>query len=454
MGIGAPVLLATSRTAEVQLGLLHRAATAADEAELDFIAVNDTHLLAPYRQSALWDARLGATRLSGVAVIELNAPYVQWLHTSCQRLQARCNGAALAVSEEDRETLLGPDWQEWIPGKVLWLPFAMSSAAGTDLRGGLLLARDAEWSEEKIAELAEWVSAWARLRHYAVLRKRRPGLAQAVLRTLRLRTRIALAAAGALALLVLVPVDLSVLAPAELVPANPMPVRAPLDGVVREFHVRPNEAVRASQPLFSLDTLQLGSRLDVAQQSLATAETELRQYDQQAMNDPKARATLAAARGNVAEKRTEVSLLRNQHGRATVSANEDGFALFDDPSQWVGRPVSTGERIMRLASARDLEIEAWIPIGDAIPLPDSAPLRLYLSASPLSPVAGTVYYVSHEATRRPDGSYAYRLRARLGASTPHRIGLKGTARVSGESVSMLYWIARRPLAAVREFLAL
>jgi hypothetical protein len=30
--------------------------------------------------------------------------------------------------------------------------------------------------------------------------------------------------------------------------------------------------------------------------------------------------------------------------------------------------VQTGERIMQVAAADDVEIEAWVPIGDAIPL--------------------------------------------------------------------------------------
>jgi hypothetical protein len=50
---------------------------------------------------------------------------------------------------------------------------------------------------------------------------------------------------------------------------------------------------------------------------------------------------------------------------------------------------------------------------------------------------------------RPDGSFAYRVRARLDAPTEHRVGLKGTARFSGGWVPLGYWALRRPLASLR-----
>ena len=68
-------------------------------------------------------------------------------------------------------------------------------------------------------------------------------------------------------------------------------------------------------------------------------------------------------------------------------------------------------------------------------LPAAAAVTLYLNATPLDPVAATLLYAAHEAVARPDGSFAYRLRARLEPGEPHlRVGLKGTARISGGRV--------------------
>jgi len=212
--------------------------------------------------------------------------------------------------------------------------------------------------------------------------------------------------------------------------------------------------VAAGQALFSFDQAPIGSRLDVAREALSTAQAEYRQNAQMMLSDPRVRTQLAATLGKVAEKQAQANFLEGQAQRSRVLAPQAGIVLFDDPSEWIGRPVQTGERIMQVASADDVEIEAWIPIGDAIPLADNAPLHLYLASSPLTPLSGTLRYMSHRAAARPDGSYAYRVRAKLGAPAGLRIGLKGTAKLGGERVPLIYWVLRRPLAAIRQFIAI
>ena len=66
--------------------LARRAREARDTPELDFIAVNESHALAPYRQAALWYPGKGITALSGVVSPEANAPYVQWLEGLCRHV--------------------------------------------------------------------------------------------------------------------------------------------------------------------------------------------------------------------------------------------------------------------------------------------------------------------------------------------------------------------------------
>jgi hypothetical protein len=117
--------------------------------------------------------------------------------------------------------------------------------------------------------------------------------------------------------------------------------------------------------------------------------------------------------------------------------------------------VVTGERVMMVADPRAVEMEAWLSPADAVPLVDGARVTLYLNADPLQPVAGRLRYVAHEAIERPDGNYAYRVRASLAdpAQQP-RVGLKGTVRIESERVSLGYWMLRRPWAAARSWLGL
>lgn len=437
--------------------MAHRARHVADLAELDFLAVNGSHALAPYRQAALWFEDRKVCALSGVVQIEANAPYVQWVDQVCRKLQAPGPVDVAALPDS-----LAQDWPNWLPAHGLWLPLELHAGQPERTRGGILLARELPWMAGEIALLTEWADI---LSHAYAARRRPQPWRWSALKS-RIRQRLAherqaglalwrrrwVQAAAVLAIVLLFPVRLSILAPGELVPADPATIRAPLDGVIETFHVAPNQLVKKEQPLFDFDRAQLAGRYAVASQALATAEAEYRQALQQALADGKSKAVLAVLQGKIEERRAETEFLRGQVERAQVTAPRDGVVLFDDPSAWLGRPVATGERVMRIAAVDDVEIEAWLAVGDAVPLQAGAPATLYLSASPLSPVDASVRYLAYEAVQRPDGTYAYRVRAAIKGPTDHRVGLKGTVKLAGSRVPLVYWVLRRPLAALRQML--
>jgi hypothetical protein len=445
------------------LDLSRRARQAGSARELGFLLVNDSHGLTPYRQAALWLADEGVHTLSGLVQVESNAPYALWLTQLCRHLAAAAPDATQALTSADLPPELAQHWAEWWPAHALWLALPTGKALPNnphEVGAGLLLVRDVPWPTQTQTLLREWTDTWWHA--FRAVYRPRVGSLQGWLKRFKgafkrqpekswWRQPAWRWSVLALAVMVL-PVRLTVMAPGELVPAHPVVVRAPLDGVVDVFHVQPNQSVKKEQPLFGFDEALIQSRLAVAAQTLATAETEYRQTSQQALMDAKFRPQLAMLTGKIEEKRTEVEFLNNQLTRARVLSPQDGVALFDDPAEWIGRPVTVGERIMRIAAPQDTEVEAWLPLGDAIALPPGAPVNLYLNASPLFAVTATLRYMAHDAVQRPDGGYAYRVRATLQAPTAHRVGLKGTAKLNGAWVPLVYWVLRRPLASVRSAL--
>ena len=451
------------------LDLSRRARQAVTARELGFVLVNDSRSLVAYRQAGFWMAAEGVYALSGVVQIEANAPYALWLENLCSCLAAQDMARVRSVTAADVPPALAEGWQEWWPLHALWLPLSNPPASGSASQpagrpmmdaAGLILVRESPWTPQEKILLQEWAdvarhalhglyrpraSSWRslrqRLREQMTMRPARRWWRQRPLQW-----------AALVAVVLVLPVRLTVLAPGELVPAHPLVIRAPLEGVVDTFHVQPNQMVKKDQPLFGFDEALIQSRSDVAAQALATAETEYRQTSQQALTDGKSKQQLALLIGKIEEKRAEVDYLRDQLLRARVLAPQDGLALFDDPSEWIGKPVAVGERIMRIAAPSDSEVEAWLPIADAIALAPQAQVTLYLNASPLSPVSAQVRFQAHAAVQRPDGSYAYRVRASLEQPTAHRVGLKGTAKVYGDRVPLVYWVLRRPLAAARSTL--
>jgi len=435
--------------------LLKRARRAATAEELGFVMVNETHALLPYRQAALWQrSARGAGKViavSGAALVERNAPFMQWLNPVFAKLDDGPEPGGIRPVDAaglDSGGVLGEAWSEWLPAHGLLVPLR---AGEQPAFGALLLAREQPWSEGDIHLISELAEGYA----YAWLRFRGGGR-RSRLATLFGRGRmVKLAVAVALVAILCLPVTLSALAPAEVVALQPTIVRAPLEGVVDHFEVQPNEQVEAGQLLLTLDPRAIENKLEVASKALAVAEAEYRQAAQQAVFEDKSRALLAVLKGRMEQRRADVTYNQSLLDRVKVTATRSGLALFDDPNAWIGKPVAIGERLLEIADPAQAEIEIWLPVADAITLKTGADVDFFLNIAPESPLHATLRQASYEATQSPAGLLGYRLKARLSdAAHPPRIGLKGTAKVFGERVSLFYYLLRRPLAAARQFVGL
>jgi hypothetical protein len=430
--------------------LIKRARHAATEQELGFILVNETHALVPYRQAVLW-RKSGAdggkvVALSGAAVVERNAPMTLWLNRLFGQINKTASEGPTEIDAAKLPQKLVEDWSEWLPAHVLQVPLAADSGRQF---GTLLLAREQPWSDGErhlLQELADgYAHAWS-----SFLTSRRHSLQTWVLGR---RNKITLGIAAAVCLALLLPVRLSALAPAEVVPFQPTIVRAPLDGVVDHFRVEPNALVAAGQPLLDLDGRTIQNKLDVAGQELAVAEAEYRQAAQEAVFDDKSRAKLAVLKGRMDQRRADVTYAQSLLDRIHVTASRGGLAIYDDPNEWIGRPVTIGERLLEIADPDQAELEIWLPVADAITLKPGAAVEFFLNVSPGAPLKATLRQTSYEATQSPSNLLGYRLKATLDEPKQMpRIGLRGTAKLYGDRVTLLYYLARRPLAAARQFL--
>ena len=437
------------------IGLGQKARQAQSLDELGFLLVNDSKALSGYRQALLWRRDQGVTHLSGVVVPERHSPFMQWAGRLCAYLSDKPDLAFKTLQVRDLPEALQEGWGHWMPLQVWWMPLEIGSSAG-----GLLVADDA-LDPQRLPLWQEWVGVWS-LAADRLLRVEGQSVMGAMRHWLRqqrqpprnwYRSR-PLWVMAALGLIAMLPVRLTVVGQGELVPREPVVVRAPLDGVLHEFHVSPNQVVKPGAALFSYDNDVVRSRLLVAQQSLATAQAEYRQAVQSALTDTKAKFQIASLAGKVQEKQAELKFLTEQVNRTTVTAPQAGVVLFDEVSEWIGKPVQTGERVVRIADPADVELEVWINLADAVPLQLGDEVKLFPAASPLDTLTAQTRWVGYEAQPRPDGTFAYRMRASLSGPSAFMVGVKGTARVSAGRVPLVYWLLRKPLAVVRGYLLL
>lgn len=433
--------------AVLQLG---RRAREAERIEtLGFVMVNETLQLLNYRQAVLWlPGSIGGhiSAVSGVPQVEANAPYIQWLNRIGRFCSQREDLAPVYIlTATDLPEDLAVEWSNWFPTYALWLPLT----ANGQCEGGLLFARDDAWQPHEQALLAELAHSYGFALAALAPRRRLRERAQSWLKPGK---QIGWIVAGLLIMAAL-PVRLSVVAPAEVMPQHPFLVRAPLDGVVDRFQVQPNQAVKAGTLLFTLEPTTVQSRYELAQKAYDTAQEEYRQSAQLAVTDDKSRVEMATIKGRLDEKAVELDYSSEQLGRLQVKAARDGIVVFSDVNNWQGKAVTVGERILMLADPIDVELTVYLPAADSIPLEANAPITLYPNASPTTSYTATLEHMAYRAEPTSEGILAYRIKARFSPNQPlPRIGQMGTATVYGQRVPLGYYVFRRPLTAVRQWL--
>lgn len=335
----AQTIVQVDRT-NILLGLARQVRRVESDKALQFVLVNQTHQLVPYLMGALWVEDEGVVAQSGVSSVERNSPYVLWLNDVLNTIS---DLKACAVLPSMLNASQIEEWSTHLPEYVYWFP-----VSGGKRKAGFLLCREHAFSEDEVIYLSEWMDIWSyswskfdtptvygeltrfwidvkaslptisqlkssidyefikknpdqilpkllsKIKAYcAVIVRRFKWVRQYGIKSgwLRFLSEIVIIWHDkkrrwkwVIWTLILFPVRLSVLVPGSLVPANPAIIRVPIEGVVDEFYVSPNQQVVKGQPLFSLDLTSLQSRLKVAKQEIQIANQEYRQSALQALD--------------------------------------------------------------------------------------------------------------------------------------------------------------------------
>ncbi len=419
---------------------------------LQFLMVNETRSLISYCQAYVFKAgpnqssRYQVEAASSVSVVERDAPLIRWLERAVRGFTAmREAEEPTRISETDCPDDLKGEWKEFSFAYVLWCPLRLADKSCV---GGLWLAKEAPWEDNELILMRllskTYAHAWKALRGP---------------RTVTFRERIprpllwaVLIGAGAALFL---PVRLSTLAPAEIIAKDPTIVSAPMDGVIADILVPPNTLVLEGQTILVYEDTNLRNQYEVRDKNLAVALAEYHNAAQGAFVDPQSKAQVPLLKAEAELRETERDYARELLEQVDVKAAQPGLLLYTDESDWIGRPVVVGERIMEIADPKRVELRIDLPVDDAIVLRESMDIRLFLDARPLDALAATLTHASYHPEVLPGDVLAYRLTAQLdGSGTDVRIGWQGTAKIYGEDVTLFFLLFRRPISAVRQFLGL
>jgi multidrug efflux pump subunit AcrA (membrane-fusion protein) len=422
---------------------------AASEAEAAFVAVNRLGALLPYRLAVLLrpdpvrHARVAA--VSNLHELDENAPFAQWL-ARLVRSTGDADSSTLDAGTVMPE--LAAEWGEWLPEQAVVC--RLKSPAGVPL-GWLVVGFERAMDPPGIAllqlaarKIALVLGAWTGRGWFARWRQR-PRMS---------RKALAGVAAAVLAVL-LVPVRLSALAPAEVTPLQPAAVTAPVEGVLSRFLVAPNTLVKAGDVVAAMDDTVLRNRHAVALKGLEIARAEFARAGSKAFGDDQSRADLLTLKARIDEKQAEVAYTEDLLARIQLRAPVAGLVIYSNPDEWIGRTVSTGERIATVADPARAGLTVHLPPGDAIPVEAGAAVRFFQNVAPLSSLDGKLTQVGYEAENTVDAGLAFVLKAEFERGTePPRLGQRGTAKVYGERVPLAYYLLRRPIGALRRLAGL
>lgn len=327
----------------------------------------------------------------------------------------------------------------------VWLPWLGRDGS---IVGGMLLARSVPWSEQddKVARYLcgalshAWLAA---------------GGGRRVRRLSWVSRRVVAGSVAAGLLLLFVPVPMSALAPVEVAPREALIVTSGVEGVIRSVEVEPNAPIKSGQLLVSLSDTVLRNRAEIAEREVLVADTKLKKASQLAFVDARGRHDMAIARSELELKLAERDYARELLGRAEIRAERDGVAFFADKRDLVGRPVGVGEKLMEVADPARSEFRIDLPVADAIVLRDGARIKIFLDADPLNAIEARLERASYKSAMREGQQLAFRLVASVTeAGANVRLGARGTAQVFSDRVPLGFYLLRRPISALRQWIGL
>ncbi len=416
--------------------------------ELCFLLANETRRLIAFRQACVvsFGANLrGACKVevvSSVAVVDRKSPMVQWMEKVVsnlwenQALQAPCHLNADQCPKD-----LQSDWRRFAFPHVLWCPIIWGNQ---QVLGGMWLGRERPWQEGEIQLIRRFAETVAHA--WNALEQTKTSVKNWTLSKRWLWIGLAL-----LLGVMCVPVHLSTLAPVEVVARDSVVVTAPLDGVIGEIVVQPNTVVQEGETLFRYEDTKFRNDFEVAEKNLAVGFMEYRKVAQGAFFDAETGAGMPVQASEVRLKEAERDFAWEVLQQVEVKAARQGVVLFGDKSDWVGKPVVIGERIMEVADPQEYELKIDLPVEDAIVLREGAEVEVFLNADPLEAVPAILTHASYHAEVLPTNELAYRVKAEVTEPPEEmRIGWQGTAKIYGERVSLFFYLFRRPLSVFRQ----
>lgn len=428
-----------------------KAVNASSLQNLIFIILNDTFQAIKYDRAILFRREQNKVEILGVsgqANINARTELASRLKTLVQKLQKPLEQRIL--KGDDFSSL--EEWnyiQSLRPSTIYWVPFK----AGTEELGlwleiydDLQAAKHFEMHAPLLKEMVApaYAAAWGKIHHPF-----RKIVSYCTLKNL------GIASALFLALLLIIPVHLRIVAPCEVVAAETFIVTAPLDGIIEKVNVRSGQEVIKNQILYEFDKKVPTYKYRSISKEVEILAAELNQAYALGINSDAEASKLSLLDLKLKKSKVDLAYVLQQLDLLMGKSPISGLVSIDSPDDWRGRPVKIGEKIMLINNQGETKLKIWIPERDHIAFDFDLPIRVFLNSIPSKTFEAKILFISPEVKVTDGELPSFEAEAEwLNVEEYPNLGLKGSAVIYGERVSIFYYIFRKPIGALRQFMGI
>ncbi len=438
------------------LQLEHNCRNSENIKELYFQIVNQTRSLVDYSQGVLLTTDLTGkykvVAISDVSVVDTTSPFVQWIESVIVDLSK--NGKSKDIffvdNKNDLSKINFESINEYSPPNLLYVPLK-NIKENIETNYIFLLSKEQIWEDKEIEIFKHLSSSLA----YFLFAMRKTGFLNS-LKKISFKNKYFKIALVILFVLMFLPVRLSVLAPLEVEAKNPYVVTSPINAVIEEVKVFPNEKVEKEQLIVTFDNVDFINNYNVAKRTLDVANAELFTAQQSSFLDPKQKSQIAQLESQVKLKEAELNFSQEQLNKTKIYSKEEGIAVINNPNDWKGKPVFTGEKIFLIANQSSIELKIMLPVSDAIFLEEGAIVKAFFDNDPTNSWSAKVKYISYKPELTEENILSYKIVANFDDIKENgyipSIGLRGTSKIYSKKVSLFFYLFRKPITSIRQWI--
>lgn len=423
---------------------------AEDEKQLNFLIANKSHKIFSYSQAVVFSFRNNKFVIDAVSAtssLNKNSPYLSWLERIfLPYLNSTYANKISFINKADCPKELTTDWQEYLQEEVAFCPLV----DGDDdiLCGGVLYINNRNFNDDEQKWIEELQLIFIQAKQLSNYKPKK-----ATPRILAKNKSVIKIAAVIILLIMFIPIPQTIIAPAEISPKDPLVISSSLDGVISKINVLPNQVVKKNQSLFQLDKITLEHNYKNAKNDLYVSNEKYRQAFQHTYMHDKSEIHISLLKQEVKKNQLKVNYQKSLLSRSDIVAPADGIVFFSSPKDWLGKPVQIGSKVMLLALGQKKQIDIYIPVKDMLQFKKGDLVKFFPNTSPLSSINAKIDYISTSTTFSQEQVLSFFVVAKLPANSKlTTLGSHGVAKVYSNSVSIFYYLFRRPIIYIQSLI--